>query len=206
MNDPFDCSVDQINGASSEEPIQLPEQLDEETNNDERPQKVLTRKRSRNPEKWKANIAKKNRQSGKPYITKNGVKRPGKFVRNAGCANELTCVHQCMTKIDKERRQYLHDSFWALDDKEKRHFYVSNVKRSPCARKRTKAETSQKSKSFRYFFNYMDVDIEVCQQFFVKTLNINKGRVYYFFKKKQNAKNSDSWASNAWKTYEKSIG
>lgn len=95
---------------------------------------------------------------------------------------------QCMAKIDRDGRQYIHDSFWALDDREKRHFYVTNVKRSPCARKRTKSETSQKEKTFQYHFNYMHVDIEVCQQFFVNTLNINKGRVYYFFGKSNGRK------------------
>lgn len=34
----------------------------------------------------------------------------------------------------------------------------------------------------------MHVDVQVCQQFFVNTLNINKGRVYYFFEKSNNRK------------------
>lgn len=177
VHTPIDCAIGQIEYCVTPS-LQSSEQI--QTSDVQPTEKKLTRKRKRDPTKWKSNIAKVNRQSGKPYITKKGDKRPGKFVNN-----ELICPFQCMAKIDESGRQTIYDSYWGLNDSEKRHFYASNIKRAPCVRKRTKAETSQKSYSLNYYFNYMKTDIRVCQQFFINTLNVNKGRVYYFFSKSE---------------------
>lgn len=144
--------------------------------------KKLTRKRLRNSKNWKRNISKVNRQSGKSYKNAKGEIQPSRNVKTKGCSNQSKCPFQCMGKINREGRQAIFESFWLLDDSEKRHFYVSNVKKSKCKRKRTNAERSRKPYVFNYYFNYMNEDVRVCQQFFVNTLNVNKGRVYYYFK------------------------
>lgn len=149
-------------------------------------QKKLTRKRLRDCKNWKRNKSKFNRQSGKSYKNVNGEMQPAKIVKTIGCSNPSKCRFQCMTKIDREGRQEIFDSFWLLNDSEKRHFYVSNVKKKRCKRKRTKAARSRKSYILHYYFNYKNNDVRVCQQFFVNTLNVNKGRVYYYFKKNGN--------------------
>lgn len=138
------------------------------TNGNQR--KKLTRKRLRNHKNWKRNISKLKRQSGKSYRNVRGEIQPAKFVKNIGCANPSKCEFQCMAKINREGRQSIFDSFWLLPDSEKRHFYVSNVKKVKC-------------QPLKYHFNYMDEDVRVCQQFFINTLNVNKGRIYYYFGK-----------------------
>lgn len=148
--------------------------------------KKLTRKRLRNSKNWKRNISKVNRQSGKSYKNANGEIQPARDVKSKGCSNPSKCPFQCMAKINRDGRQAIFDSFWLLNDPEKRHFYVSNVKRAKCNRKRTNAEHSRKPYVLNYYFNYMNEDVRVCQQFFVNTLNVNKGRVYYYFKNNSN--------------------
>lgn len=143
---------------------------------------MLTRKRKRNPKKWKCNIAKVNRQSGKSYNNRKGETQRERAVKAEGCANPDECPFKCMAKIDMVGRRETHNSYWNLDDKEKRHFYPANVKRALCERKRTEAAVSQKPYNLNYSFNYLQQDIRVCQQFFINTLDINKGRVYYFFR------------------------
>lgn len=148
--------------------------------------KKLTRKRKRNPAKWKRNVSKTSRQSGQAYKNCRGDIQPARGVKVKGCSNPNRCTFKCMTKISQVGRQTIFDSFWALNDAEKRHFYVANVKKSRCAQQCTKAVPSQKSHNFSYYFNYMDDDVEVCQQFFFNTLNISPGRVYYYFGKNKN--------------------
>lgn len=148
--------------------------------------KKLTRKSKRNPKNWKRNISKENRQSGKAYLNCKGEMQPSRYVKTIGCSNAERCQFKCMTKINNEGRQAIFDSYWLLNDSEKRHFYVANVKRVKCKRKRTRAPRSQKSYNLHYYFNYMQEDIQVCQQFFVNTLNVNKGRIYYYFNQNKN--------------------
>lgn len=143
--------------------------------------KVLTRKRRRNPANWKCNIAKVNRQTGKSYKNRKGETRRARSVRTAGCANPDECPFKCMDRIDMAGRIEIHKSYWNIPDEEKRHFYAANVKKVSSQRKRTKSNISQKPFTFNYYFNYLGEDIRVCQQFFVNTLDVNKGRVYYFF-------------------------
>lgn len=148
--------------------------------NEERPKK-LSRKRKRNCEKWKRNVSKTNRQAGKVYKNCKGDIQLARRIKIKGCRNPARCPFKCMTNISQSARQTIFESFWALNDPEKRHFYVSNIKRSKCTRKRTKASSSRKSHNFHYYFNYMDNDIQVCQQFFFNTLDVSSGRVYYYF-------------------------
>lgn len=148
--------------------------------------KTLTRKRRRNVEGWKRNISKSNRQSGKVYTNCRGEIQSARRVRIEGCANPVRCPFKCMTKFSQDARQAIFNSFWALNDSEKRHFYVANVKKSKCLCKRTKSVTSQKTYNLRYYFNYMDEDIQVCQKFFANTLDVSQGRVYYYFSQNKN--------------------
>lgn len=148
--------------------------------------KKLTRKRLRNSKNWKRNVSKVNRQSGKSYKNAKGEIQPARKPKSIGCSHTSTCPFQCMSKINQEGRQAIFDSYWELSDSEKRHFYVANVKKSECKRKRTNAEHSRKSYVLNYYFNYMNQDVRVCQPFFVNTLNVNKGRVYYYFDNNSN--------------------
>ncbi|KAB0793697.1 hypothetical protein PPYR_13317 [Photinus pyralis] len=144
--------------------------------------KVLTRKRNRNPTKWKQNIRKSKRQRGEAYLDSKGTLKPPKNVKNETCHSEK-CGFKCSQAITNEERGHIHRQFWKLNDEKKVHFYSKHIKRVTPLRKRTAEESSRKKYSYEYHFVVSGVKIRVCQEYFLNTLNISKNRVYYFFKK-----------------------
>lgn len=149
-------------------------------------QKPTSKKRQKNPNKWKQNVRKHNRQHGHEYINVKDQKVPTKSVKENMCNSNEKCPFKCSVKISKEERDIIHASFWKLSDEKKWHFYSKHIKRQISARKRTKNETSRREYSYEYFFIISGVQVKVCQLFFLNTLNISKQRIYYFFKKSQN--------------------
>lgn len=54
--------------------------------------------------------------------------------------------------------------------------------RKTATRKRTRNDISRKTFSCQYFLYVSSVKIRVCQDIFLKTLDISKQRIYYHFK------------------------
>ncbi|CAG9763580.1 unnamed protein product [Ceutorhynchus assimilis] len=148
-----------------------------------------TRKRKRNPNGWKQNIRKENRQHGKEYINTKGKLVAHKSVKTTGCKTEK-CSFKCEEKITVIDRENINRKFWSLGDEIKNHFYSKHIRRYPAIRKRTKNENSRKTYSYDYFLYVSGVKIKVCQEFFLNTLNISKSRVYYFFQKVESPKSN----------------
>lgn len=120
---------------------------------------------------------------GEPYIAVDGTVKRGRTVKS-NCP--VSCHLKCQFNIDEVQRLEIHKEFWKLTDNEKDRFYAKNVNRTNSKRKRTKAEQSQRLFSFTYFFDCSENGerskrVQVCQKFFVNTLDISKGRVYYYF-------------------------
>lgn len=88
-----------------------------------------------------------------------------------------------MKTISFQDRCSVHESFWSLNDGKKYHFYSKHVERAEAKRKRTKNETTKKHFTYTYWLTVKSVKTKVCREFFLNTLNINKGRILYFFKK-----------------------
>lgn len=139
------------------------------------------RKTKRNPKSWNQNIRKKKRQSGQEYVNSKGKVQPARKVKPNGCLNKETCYLNCMENVSFEDRQNINDSFWSLDDGKKYHFYSKHVERFDAIRKRTKNEISKKTFTYKYNLTINDVRVRVCREFFLNTLNINKGRILYYF-------------------------
>lgn len=121
---------------------------------------------------------------GETYIGVDGTVKIGRTVKKT-CP--ITCYLRCQYNITETQRLEIHKTFWKLTDNEKDCFYANNVERICTVRKRTKAEQSRRLFSFIYFFDYCDVGesakrVQVCQKFFVNTLDISKGRIYYYFR------------------------
>lgn len=121
---------------------------------------------------------------GETYTAVDGTEKTGRSVKST-CPK--SCYLKCQSNIGELQRLEIHKSFWKLTDNEKDRFYANNVKRVNSVRKRTKAEHSQRSFSFTYFFNVCENDevsrrVQVCQKFFTWTLDISKGRIYYYFR------------------------
>lgn len=151
--------------------------------NDKQEEK-LTRKKKRQPEKWKRNIRKQKRQAGEEYISTKGKTVKQKEVIQKTCRSE-NCPFACGRKLNYAERSDIHKAFWKLTDNEKSHFISKHVVRDFAKRKRTDKEQSHKQFSYQYFFEVNAVRIRVCQEFFLNTLDISKQRIYYFFKKMQ---------------------
>lgn len=139
-----------------------------------------TRKRKVKKHNWKKTIKKIKRESGQEYVDhKNKIhlkrKCKGKCLSKKGFL-------QCEDKISQKQRQAIFNHFWTLTDAKKNHFYGKFVTIHSPQRKRTKAEISKKLKVFLYFFETDRKRIQVCRNFFLTTLDIDKQRIYYFFK------------------------
>lgn len=135
--------------------------------------------RYRNLYAWKSNIRKRLRQTGQSYVGINGATMPERQIRT-GCPS--TCTFRCHSKFNSDDRFELHKQFWSLSDAQKYDYYNKFASRHYAARKRTKSENSRRLFSFVYFFDIGDGKrTQVCQKFFLNTLDICKGRVYYYF-------------------------
>lgn len=145
------------------------------------------RTRVRQPTTWKQNVRKIKRQHGEEYENVKGCKVPKKKASEKMCHSIEHCPFQCSRKISFQERQEINTSFWKLSDEKKLHFYSKHVKRHLPFRKRTEAENSKKSYSYSYFFVVSSVTLQVCQTYFLNTLNISKQRIYYFFKTNHNS-------------------
>lgn len=144
-----------------------------------------TRKRKRNPEKWKQNVRKLKRQHGHEYTDIKGKNRPARSAKSGMLCHSEKCFFHCSDKITQDERELINRKFWELDDNGKMHFYSKYVQRSLAARKRTAKESSNKTYTYEYSFAVSGVTTRVCQEFFLKTLNVSKQRIYYYFKKHQ---------------------
>ncbi|GFN76111.1 DNA repair protein rhp54 [Plakobranchus ocellatus] len=138
------------------------------------------RKGIRNPQQWKANVRKRQREGGQSYIDRKGRTIPArKLDMEKGCQG--TCRFKCNQNICGDERQCIFDAFWGLTDEGKSHFYARNTKQFEKKRKRTQAEHSRRKHTISYFFHVNDAPIRVCKQFFLSTLSISEKRVTYFF-------------------------
>lgn len=127
------------------------------------------------------NIKKRMRQSGREYKDDKGqLHRERKIQLSSSC--DFSCCHDCIVKFSEFERKQIFNSFWGLSDNEKTQFYSKFIKRCAPKRKRTQKTDSRKQFTYKYYFETNSVTLDVCQKFFLSTLDISKQRIYYFFK------------------------
>lgn len=73
------------------------------------------------PTNWKKIVKKRLREQGKEYTNEKGKLFPAKDVKKPGCGK--TCPYKCTIYISEFHRKQIHNSFWIMDDNEKRSFY-----------------------------------------------------------------------------------
>jgi len=132
----------------------------------------ITRKRKQNQSNYKREVIKKLRQSGQQYEV-NGVEREARCTKPIQCK----CVFQCRKKINEVERKSLCESYWNLGNKNmQRQFIASCCKAIPKKTRKTKYSTRRKE-TIVYSFTVDGVQIRVCKQFFLKTLDIGEKTV-----------------------------
>ena len=86
------------------------------------------RSRFRNAATWECSVRKRLRNSGMPYVSRNGATRRQKLLK-PGCGRK--CHQRCHDRISDEQREKIFNSFWQLGNlDQQRQFLLSHVSRS----------------------------------------------------------------------------
>lgn len=143
------------------------EQVENEVeSNDNRENEFRSRKRHRNPEKWKRNIKKLKVNTGKAYISEGNREIPAKRIKEP-CKCKLKCFEIC-NKV----REDIFSRFWALaDNQTQRQFVIAHME-SVNPKYRRVLEQSNRSNNISYYFTINSSKRRVCKMFFMRTLNI----------------------------------
>lgn len=148
-------------------------------------EKRLSRKRTRNPDKWACNIRKENYDRGLEYITSRKKVRPARKIETKkDCIAK--CLYKCGKKISEEQRKEIFENYYKLNAKEKRMFIVNTTEMIKPERRRKgkNSENSRKGNSYKYFFIIDGTRIQVCKLFYCGTLGISQKPVYTVHKHK----------------------
>ncbi|KAL4713228.1 hypothetical protein ACJJTC_013158 [Scirpophaga incertulas] len=149
--------------------------------------KPMKRWRQSNPECWAINVAKRRRADGLPYKSRS-KDRPAKVPQTINCSK---CKFKCSDHFDENTRNEICRHYWNLDFVGRKKFILANL----CVVERPKRVLAVKNKRDQraytkkcYFINN-DVKIQVCQNFFTKTLNIGPSVVFDAVKKRNSTGN-----------------
>ena len=107
--------------------------------------KVLTQKRSCDPNSWKCNIRKKLRQSGKQYINSRGNVQEARSVKTKKDCSK--CKFKCSLNISEKDRSDIFKEFWSINDNEKMNFFAKTTTQETKKRPRGGPPRSQTSQS-----------------------------------------------------------
>lgn len=135
------------------------------------------RKRSREPNKWKKNIAAIARQRGENYFNQRGKEIPGKVV-NLGILCHEGCKKKCSDKVDPEKRREIFSRFYKLDEDTKNMLLFKSMTCKVPSRPQKNA-ANHKSVSFTYTININNTGVTVCKKAFCSLYQIGKKKVEY---------------------------
>ena len=142
-------------------------------------EKRLSRKRSRNPEKWACNIRKEKFDRGLEYVSsRKKIRLARKIVTKKDCYEK--CIYKCSRKVSEADRNEIFSHFYQLNSREKQ-LYILNTTESSNPERRRKgknANNSKKSTSYKYFFILNNNTIQVCKPFYCGTLAISQKPIY----------------------------
>lgn len=140
---------------------------------------LSSRKRKRNPEKWKKNIRKSKKTQGQEYFSVSGKVQAAKSVKPHSCGN---CKFKCGEKFTEEERQLIFEFYYNLNNYERqRQFICEMVDRESSSRRgKGKRQISQK-----YHLVKDDKKVRICRDFFMKTLDIKRKTIDYNVSKKK---------------------
>lgn len=161
--------------AEGEEEINLDMQI---ANNNQREETRKSRKRKRDPSKWKKNVRKDKRNRGEAYISSRNKPVPAKMVKNLKDCTR--CKKRCSDNVSDEVRSSLFHNYYELTAEQKRLFVLSNTVKVQPKRRRDKKtpENSKKQNSYLFYFQVNGKKIQVCKTFFLGTLCISQKTVY----------------------------
>jgi hypothetical protein len=132
--------------------------------------KSLSRKRKRQMQKWKKNVRKDQRNTGRSYV--NGKSKVvSKRKLGEGCGN--SCKRKCQTKLTAENRLETFQAFWSIGNLDRqRQFIASCIDVKPTNRQTT--THSRRSNSYKYHVTVSETKVEVCKKFFLALFGISE--------------------------------
>ena len=86
-------------------------------------ERKVFRKRSRNPEKWIRETAKRRREHGEEYKSRAGKRVPMKVCKPITC----NCKFKCRTKLSQCAREKTFHEYWKLNYDQQRNYIFNNV-------------------------------------------------------------------------------
>jgi len=136
-----------------------------------------SRKRKKNIENWKKNIAALQRSQGKQYISQKGKIIPAKSV-NKHRLCQLRCRLQCSTNIDIESRNNLFNAYYKMDVNVKNAYIFKSIKKLETARKLVNSTPKKvRSHTFQYFVKTEEKDVKVCNTDFCEIYQIGRKKI-----------------------------
>ena len=82
------------------------------------------RKPKRNREKWKRNIYKRQRNTGKIYVSRTGK------IRSARILKRGRCRYKCKSRFRYSERQNMFHSYWQLGDVDKQRRFIAKYSKN----------------------------------------------------------------------------
>lgn len=180
--DSFSIDNDKASSSSSEPLINIRRRLLEKNNDtstldatETAKEKKLTRKRKRGPSTWTRNIQRTLRMEGKEYQTQKGKHKGAKTVAEVKCR----CHYKCNELFSNETRHHIFNEFYNIKTEESRwNFIAKHVERIPKKRSYVvQKEGSRRKYTLVYKLTARHTEHQVCQNFFLKTLQISSKKV-----------------------------
>ena len=140
--------------------------------------KSSSSKKQKTPQTWKRNVRKDRKNKGLEYISSKGKTVQKKIVQPKDCSK---CRFKCSILIDEHNREKLCENYYNLGSYERqRDFLCQMTDDTTPVRCIGKKSTTRK-----YHLQCNNERIRVCQDFFLKTLNIGKKTLAYTLEKKK---------------------
>ncbi|XP_064072414.1 uncharacterized protein LOC113393037 isoform X1 [Vanessa tameamea] len=142
----------------------------------------IGRKRQHRHGEWKDVKRKYLKNLGKEYLSRNGISRDAKTLKNPCPA---TCRLRCSEKINAQEREHILKWFWQLGDHSKQWDYIaSHTELIDTGYPFTSKAVSRRKKTIKYFLvltnsssNSMPLKVPVCKTMFLNTLSIGERTV-----------------------------
>lgn len=180
----FSINNDDASSSSSEPLINVRRRLLERNNDipildagaaETAEKKKLTRKRKREQSKWMRNVQRTLRMDGKAYKTQKGRLKAAKTVAEVKCR----CHYKCNDFLSNETRHHIFNEFYDIKTEELRwNFIARHVRRIPKKRSYVaQKDGSRRQHTLVYKLTAGHTEHQVCQKFFLKTLQISSKKV-----------------------------
>ncbi|XP_063893805.1 protein tramtrack, alpha isoform isoform X4 [Helicoverpa armigera] len=141
----------------------------------------VTRRRHRRRDEWKDIKRKCLKNLGKACLSRNGVPRDGKILKQP-CP--VTCRLKCFQKFDAQQRERIFSSFWKIGDHRRQWDYIVNhTEEVDTKYPSTTKLGSRRKKSVKYYLPVIQSDSDlpnkvfVCKTMFLNTLSVGERTV-----------------------------